>query len=340
MPPLRARGDSARHRNRPLSKYVYRFGGGTADGDRTMKDLLGGKGAGLAEMSRLGLNVPPGFTVSTEVCELYSSKKHADADAGADAGAEDALRPVWDEMRRGISFIEKHTRGRTFGALGGAGRGGAKPGHAVPLLVSVRSGAAASMPGMMDTVLNLGLNDSLLRAAVAADPSCERFLLDAYRRLLDMFGDVVLGVPHAEFEARLANIKKRRNLESDVDLDVADLRELVAEYKAAYDARGAAFPEDPTTQLRMATEAVFASWNNERAVTYRRINRVTHLKGTAVNVQAMVYGNAGAECASGVCFTRNPATGERKAYGEYLVNAQGEDVVAGIRTPQPVESMA
>ena len=139
MPPLRARGDSARHRNRPLSKYVYRFGGGTADGDRTMKDLLGGKGAGLAEMSRLGLNVPPGFTVSTEVCELYSSKKHsdADADAGADAGAEDALRPVWDEMRRGISFIEKHTRGRTFGALGGAGRGGAKPGHAVPLLVSV-----------------------------------------------------------------------------------------------------------------------------------------------------------------------------------------------------------
>ena len=206
MPPLRARGDSARHRNRPLSKYVYRFGGGTADGDRTMKDLLGGKGAGLAEMSRLGLNVPPGFTVSTEVCELYSSKKHADADAGADAGADDALRPVWDEMRRGISFIEKHTRGRTFGALGGAGRGGAKPGHAVPLLVSVRSGAAASMPGMMDTVLNLGLNDSLLRAAVAADPSCERFLLDAYRRLLDMFGDVVLGVPHAEFEARLANI--------------------------------------------------------------------------------------------------------------------------------------
>ena len=340
LPPLRARGDSARHRNRPLSKYVYRFGGGTADGDRTMKDLLGGKGAGLAEMSRLGLNVPPGFTVSTEVCELYSSKKHADADAGADAGAEDALRPVWDEMRRGISFIEKHTRGRTFGALGGAGRGGAKPGHAVPLLVSVRSGAAASMPGMMDTVLNLGLNDSLLRAAVAADPSCERFLLDAYRRLLDMFGDVVLGVPHAEFEARLANIKKRRNLESDVDLDVADLRELVAEYKAAYDARGAAFPEDPTTQLRMATEAVFASWNNERAVTYRRINRVTHLKGTAVNVQAMVYGNAGAQCASGVCFTRNPATGERKAYGEYLVNAQGEDVVAGIRTPQPVESMA
>jgi pyruvate,orthophosphate dikinase len=206
--------------------------------------------------------------------------------------------------------------------------------------VSVRSGAAASMPGMMDTVLNLGLNDALLRAAVAADPSCERFLLDAYRRLLDMFGDVVLGVPHAEFEARLAKLKKRRNLESDVDLDVADLRELVAEYKAAYDARGAAFPEDPTTQLRMATEAVFASWNNERAVTYRRINRVTHLKGTAVNVQAMVYGNAGAECASGVCFTRNPATGERKAYGEYLVNAQGEDVVAGIRTPQPVESMA
>ena len=146
FPPLRARGDSARHRNRPLSKYVYRFGGGTADGDRTMKDLLGGKGAGLAEMSRLGLNVPPGFTVSTEVCELYSSRKHADADA------KDALLPVWDEIRRGISFIEKRTRGRTFGALDGAGRGGSKPEHPMPLLVSVRSGAAASMPGMMDTV--------------------------------------------------------------------------------------------------------------------------------------------------------------------------------------------
>lgn len=188
--------------------------------------------------------------------------------------------------------------------------------------------------------MNLGLNDALLRVAVAADPSNERFLLDAYRRLLDMFGDVVLGVPHAEFEARLSGIKKRKNLESDVDLDVADLRELVAEYKAVYAARGAAFPGDPTTQLRMAIEAVFASWNNERAVTYRRINKVTHLRGTAVNVQAMVYGNAGADCASGVCFTRNPATGERKVYGEYLVNAQGEDVVAGIRTPQPVESMA
>ena len=164
-------------------------------------------------------------------------------------------------------------------------------------------------------MLNLGLNDALLRVAVAADPSNERFLLDAYRRLLDMFGDVVLGVPHAEFEARLSGIKKRKNLESDVDLDVADLRELVAEYKAVYAARGAAFPGDPTTQLRMAIEAVFASWNNERAVTYRRINKVTHLRGTAVNVQAMVYGNAGADCASGVCFTRNPATGERNVYG-------------------------
>jgi pyruvate,orthophosphate dikinase len=242
---------------------VYRFGGGTADGDRTMKDLLGGKGAGLAEMSRLGLNVPPGFTVSTEVCELYSSKKQADAGEN-DAGAKDALRPVWDEMRRGMSFIEKHMRGRTFGSLGGHARG-AKPENTMPLLVSVRSGAAASMPGMMDTVLNLGLNDDVLRAAVAADPSNERFLLDAYRRLLDMFGDVVLGVPHAEFEARLAGVKKRKNLESDVDLDVADLRELVAEYKTVYDAFGASFPDDPTTQLHMATEAVFASWNNERA---------------------------------------------------------------------------
>ncbi len=337
FPPLKARGDSARHKNRPLSKYVYRFGGGTADGDRTMKDLLGGKGAGLAEMSRLGLNVPPGFTVSTEVCELYSSKKQADTGEN-DAGAKDALRPVWDEMRRGMSFIEKHMRGRTLGSLGSHARG-AKPENTMPLLVSVRSGAAASMPGMMDTVLNLGLNDDVLRAAVAADPSNERFLLDAYRRLLDMFGDVVLGVPHAEFEARLAGVKKRKNLESDVDLDVADLRELVAEYKTVYDAFGASFPDDPTTQLHMATEAVFASWNNERAVTYRRINKVTHLRGTAVNVQAMVYGNAGADCASGVCFTRNPATGERKVYGEYLVNAQGEDVVAGIRTPRPVESM-
>ena len=336
MPSLRARDNSARHRNRPLSKYVYRFGGGTADGDRTMKDLLGGKGAGLAEMSHLRLNVPPGFTVSTEVCELYSSRKHAEADADA----KDAMLPVWDEMRRGISFIEKRMCGRTFGALGGVGRGGSKPGHTMPLLVSVRSGAAASMPGMMDTVLNLGLNDALLHVAVAADPSNERFLLDAYRRLLDMFGDVVLGIPHAEFDTRLSGIKKRKNLESDADLEVAELRELVAEYKAVYDTHGAAFPDNPLTQLRMATEAVFASWNNERAVAYRRINKVTHLRGTAVNVQAMVYGNAGADCASGVCFTRNPATGERMMYGEYLVNAQGEDVVAGIRTPQPIESMA
>ena len=190
---LKSRGDSARRNTgkpgKPLAKYVYRFGGGTADGDRTMKDLLGGKGAGLAEMSRLGLNVPPGFTVSTEVCELYS--KHVAAEkAGA---SKEVLKPVRDEMTKGVSFIEKHMSGRVFGAVSGA-KGGSQP-----LLVSVRSGAASSMPGMMDTVLNLGLNDQILAEAITAEQKSERFLLDAYRRLLDMFGDVVLGVPHAEF---------------------------------------------------------------------------------------------------------------------------------------------
>ncbi|MDA9097687.1 pyruvate, phosphate dikinase [bacterium] len=331
---LKYRGDSARRNTgkpgKPLAKYVYRFGGGTADGDRTMKDLLGGKGAGLAEMSRLGLNVPPGFTVSTEVCELYS--KHVAAEkAGA---SKEVLKPVWDEMTKGVSFIEKHMSGRVFGAVSGA-KGGSQP-----LLVSVRSGAASSMPGMMDTVLNLGLNDQILAEAITAEPKSERFLLDAYRRLLDMFGDVVLDVPHAEFELKLNGIKNEKNVKSDEELDIPALRKVINAYKQVYAARSVTFPSDPVEQLYMATEAVFASWNNERAVTYRRINKVTHLKGTAVNVQAMVFGNAGAGSCSGVCFTRNPASGEKKLYGEYLVNAQGEDVVAGIRTPQPVESMA
>ena len=293
-----------------------------------MKDLLGGKGAGLAEMSRLGLNVPPGFTVSTEVCELYSSHVAAEK-----AGAS-TLKPVFDEMKRGVSFIEKHMSGRAFGAVSD------KQGGSQPLLVSVRSGAASSMPGMMDTVLNLGLNDQILSDAISAEPKNERFLLDAYRRLLDMFGDVVLGVPHSEFETRLNGIKQDNNVTSDEQLDPNALREVIAAYKEVYAAKSVSFPTDPEKQLHMATEAVFASWNNHRAVTYRRINKVTHLKGTAVNVQAMVFGNAGADCASGVCFTRNPATGERKLYGEFLVNAQGEDVVAGIRTPQPVETMS
>jgi pyruvate,orthophosphate dikinase len=295
-------------------QYVFRFGNGIADGDRSMKALLGGKGANLAEMSSIGLPVPPGFTVTTEACHYY-----AEHDGEWPEG-------LADEVRDGIRHLEEAT-GRTLG----------DPEH--PLLVSVRSGAAVSMPGMMDTVLNLGLNDKVV-AGLAEESHNERFAYDDYRRFIDMFGNVVMGVKHEHFEEALAALKEERGVELDVDLTADDLRELVDRYKAIYRRHtGYMFPEDPEEQLRFAITAVFGSWMGDRAVRYRQINRITGLLGTAVNVQAMVYGNMGETSGTGVCFTRNPATGENKLYGEFLVNAQGEDVVAGIRTPQPITEM-
>ncbi len=294
--------------------YVFRFGNGTAEGDRTMKPLLGGKGANLAEMSSIGLPVPPGFTVTTEACNYYA-EHDGDWPEGLD-----------DEIRGGIRHLEE-AMGHTFG----------NPKR--PLLVSVRSGAAVSMPGMMDTVLNLGLNDAVV-AGLAEESHNERFAYDDYRRFIDMFGDVVMGVKHEHFEAAFEALKRERGVEADVDLTADDLKELVDRYKAIYRRHtGYMFPEDPREQLRFAINAVFGSWMSDRAARYRKINRITGLLGTAVNVQAMVYGNMGETSGTGVCFTRNPATGENKLYGEFLVNAQGEDVVAGIRTPQPIREM-
>ncbi len=297
------------------TKQVYLFGNGAADGNREMRDLLGGKGANLAEMSAIGLPVPPGFTITTETCQYYTDQgskwpEHLDA-----------------EVKGGIRHIE---------SVMGSGFGDPEN----PLLVSVRSGAAVSMPGMMDTVLNLGLNADVA-AGLARKTGHERFVYDAYRRLIDMFGDVVMGVHHRYFEHAIDSLKKERGVELDVDLTTEDLKTLVARYRGIYEEHtGSPFPEDPFEQLRYAADAVFKSWNVERAVKYRQINKITHLLGTAVNVQAMVFGNMGDDCGTGVCFTRDPATGEKTLYGEFLVNAQGEDVVAGIRTPVNITQMA
>ena len=296
-------------------KYVYNFGGGDAEGDRTMKQLLGGKGANLAEMSSIGLPVPPGFTISTEACHYYSTKGHTWPD-----GLE-------EEVRRGIEQVEKIMDAK----LGDPEN---------PLLVSVRSGAAVSMPGMMDTVLNLGMNDAVVEG-LARRTGNIRFAYDAYRRFIDMFGDVVMGVSHEHFEEAIEGLKKERGVENDVDLTADDLKTLVDRYKKIYrEHKGDLFPEDPIEQLRYSINAVFGSWDSDRAVKYRRINKIAGLLGTAVNVQAMVFGNMGENSGTGVLFTRNPSTGERKLYGEFLVNAQGEDVVAGIRTPEDITQMA
>jgi pyruvate,orthophosphate dikinase len=297
-----------------MMKYVYRFGNNTTDGDRSLKALLGGKGANLAEMSSIGLPVPPGFTLTTEMCKHFLENDEAFPE-----GAQ-------EEIERGIQHLEDAM--------------GKKLGDAEdPLLVSVRSGAAVSMPGMMDTVLNLGLNDTVVEG-LAKKTGNERFAFDAYRRFIDMFGNVVMGVSHDVFEEAIGKLKAERGAESDVDLSGDDLRTLVDRYKAIYRRHtGFMFPDDPREQLTFAIKAVFSSWDNPRAVKYRRINNITGLIGTAVNVQAMVYGNTGPKSGTGVCFTRNPATGEAKLYGEYLVNAQGEDVVAGIRTPEPISRM-
>ena len=298
-------------------RMVYRFGDGRADGDGGLRELLGGKGAGLGEMSSLGIPVPPGFTITTAVCNAFY-----------ELGREypDGLE---EQVRAGIEHIERIS-GARFG----------DPEH--PLLVSVRSGARVSMPGMMDTVLNLGLNDATVEG-LARHSGSPRFAYDSYRRFVAMYGDVVLGMERDgdtdqdPFEAILEAKKRQRGVALDTELDADDLRELVAEYRAEIGrARGAAFPEDPWEQLWGAIGAVFSSWENPRARVYREMYGYPSSWGTAVNVQAMVFGNLGDDCATGVVFTRDAATGERKLSGEFLVNAQGEDVVAGIRTPQPI----
>lgn len=297
------------------TKWVYTFGGGKADGNRSMKALLGGKGANLAEMCAIGLPVPPGFTITTEAC-AFSNDHNSEWPEGLLAQAHEGIHFLEGEM--GTSFGDPEN----------------------PLLVSVRSGAMSSMPGMMDTVLNLGLNDDVVEG-LARKTGNERFAYDSYRRFIDMFGDVVMGVPHEHFEEVIEHLKQEKGLVLDTDLTSDDLKELVERYKAVYRKKtGFMFPEDPWQQLRFSINAVFRSWNSGRAVKYRQINKIFGQIGTAVNVQAMVFGNMGGKSATGVCFTRNPSTGENSLYGEFLINAQGEDVVAGIRTPEPITNLA
>jgi pyruvate, orthophosphate dikinase len=295
-------------------KWVYFFGGGKAEGKLGMKEILGGKGMNLADMSLAGLPVPEGFTITTETCAEYDrlGKKHPAA-LGAQLDAN-------------IKKMEK-VSGKTFGK-------GPKP-----LLLSVRSGAAVSMPGMMDTVLNLGLNDKTLEALIAQTGN-ERFALDAYRRFIQMYGDVVLGLEHHDFEKALEKVKKTNKVELDTDLTTDGLKDVIAAYKAVYKKSGQTFPQDPRKQLEGSINAVFDSWNNPRAIKYREINDIRGLIGTAVTVQSMVFGNMGDTSGTGVAFTRDPSTGQNKFYGEYLMNAQGEDVVAGIRTPEPIAKLA
>jgi pyruvate, orthophosphate dikinase len=292
-----------------MTKWVYQFGNGTAEGRVDMKNLLGGKGAGLAEMSSLGLPVPPGFTITTEVCTYYYSH-------GKSYPPE--LR---EKVTDGLAALEK-SLGARFGDANN------------PLLVSVRSGARVSMPGMMDTVLNLGLNDRAVEG-LARKSGDERFAYDSYRRFIQMYGQVVLGIDHHHFEELLENHKLDSDVALDTDLSAEDWKTILSGFKdVVAEEYGHPFPQDPEEQLWGAIGAVFGSWMNARAVTYRRLHDIPADWGTAVNVQAMVFGNMGPDCATGVAFTRNPSTGENEFYGEYLVNAQGEDVVAGIRTPQ------
>ena len=296
------------------NRFVYYFGNGHADGGREDKALLGGKGANLAEMTRIGIPVPPGFTITTEVCRLYLRDQRY---------PEGITQQVEEKVQR----LESDT-GKKLG------------GGASPLLVSVRSGGAVSMPGMMETILNLGLNDTSVEA-LAKESEDARFAYDSYRRFVQMYGDVVLGVHGSVFEQRLTALKKRRGVEQDTDLTADDLRDLVAAFKELVrEHSGERFPEDPEEQLWGAIEAVFRSWNAERAITYRRVHGIPDYMGTAVSVVAMAYGNMGDDSGTGVAFTRNPSTGERKFFGEFLVNAQGEDVVAGIRTPLSIDQMA
>ncbi len=294
-----------------MSKNVYAFGGGSAEGRADMRNLLGGKGANLAEMSSLGLPVPPGFTITTEVCTYYTQNGETYTDT------------LKDEINAALAQIEEII-GAKFG----------DPEN--PLLVSVRSGARASMPGMMDTVLNLGLNDQTVLGLAKASGD-ERFAYDSYRRFIQMYGDVVLGVEHYHFEDILADHKEDKDLDLDTDLTAEDWKEVAAAFAEKVEEElGVPFPQDPHDQLWGAISAVFGSWMNDRAKIYRKLHDIPEEWGTAVNVQSMVFGNMGDTSATGVCFTRNPSNGENAFYGEYLINAQGEDVVAGIRTPQPL----
>ena len=295
-------------------KYVYFFGNGTAEGNATMKHRLGGKGANLAEMTNLGIPVPPGFTISTEVCDAYY-KNNLQYPPGLEKDIEQNLSRLEKLMGKKLGDAEN------------------------PLLVSVRSGAAASMPGMMDTVLNLGLNPDAVKGLIKKTGN-ERFAWDAYRRFITMFGDVVMGVERHDFEEVLDQYKKKARVKNDTDLNAEQLKNIVEDFKAIYKKKTKeSFPNDPHAQLDKAIQAVFSSWNNPRAVKYRQLYEIKGLLGTAVNVQAMVFGNMGNHSATGVCFTRNPSTGENKFYGEFLINAQGEDVVAGIRTPEPITNL-
>ena len=294
-------------------KYVYLF----SEGNATMRELLGGKGANLAEMTNIGLPVPQGFTITTEACTQYY---------------EDG-RKINDEIMAEImEYVAKmeEMNGKKFGDLKN------------PLLVSVRSGARASMPGMMDTILNLGLNDDVVAAMIAGnpDPNFERFVYDSYRRFIQMFSDVVMEVGKKYFEQLIDAMKEKRGVKLDIELTAADLKELAEQFKAEYKQQiGEDFPSDPKTQLYEAIRAVFRSWDNPRANVYRRDNDIPYSWGTAVNVMPMVFGNLNDNSGTGVAFTRDPATGEKKLMGEFLTNAQGEDVVAGVRTPMPISQM-
>lgn len=294
---------------------VYFFGGGKAEGNAKMKEILGGKGANLAEMTSIGIPVPPGFTIATRVCsEYYKSGKKWPTGLAA-------------EVDKNIAKLEKTMKAK----LGDPDN---------PLLVSVRSGAAVSMPGMMDTVLNLGLNDKVVEGIIKKTKN-PRFAYDIYRRFIDMFGDVVMGCHHEHFEEVLDAAKKKAKVEIDSDLSADQLKEVVAKYKNIYKKHvGKLFPQEGKAQLTLAVNAVLKSWNAGRAIKYRQLNKIEGLLGTAVNVQAMVFGNMGSDCGTGVCFTRNPSTGKKEFYGEFLMNAQGEDVVAGIRTPLPLKKLS
>ena len=295
-------------------KYVYFFGGGKADGRGDMKDLLGGKGAGLAEMTNLKIPVPAGFSITTEGCNEYfkAGKKYPPG--------------MWEQVIENLRKVEKVM--------------GTKLGDSVnPLLVSVRSGAKFSMPGMMDTVLNLGLNDTTINALIKKTGN-ERFVYDAYRRLITMFGSIVMGIDRQRFEKALEEMKEKKDVRLDTDLTAEDLRNLVEEFKIIYKRNtGEEFPVDPLEQLKKAINAVFGSWFGDRAVKYRKMNDIPDNLGTACNIQSMVFGNLGDNSGTGVGFTRNPSTGQKRFFAECLINAQGEDVVAGIRTPLRIEEL-
>ncbi|MFC1677951.1 pyruvate, phosphate dikinase [Planctomycetota bacterium] len=296
-------------------KRVYFFGSGKAEGNATMKELLGGKGANLAEMTKIGIPVPPGFTIATKVCDEYYKNRGK------------WPKGLAEEIDKNIAKLEKSMDAK----LGDPDK---------PLLVSVRSGAAVSMPGMMDTVLNLGLNDDVIEGIIKKTGN-PRFAYDIYRRFIDMFGDVVMGCHHEYFEKVIHAAKVKAGVEVDSDLNAEQLKSVVEKYKTVYKKHvGKMFPQDGREQLTLAVNAVIGSWMIDRAIKYRELNNITGLLGTAVNVQAMVFGNMGDDCSTGVCFTRNPSTGKKEFYGEFLMNAQGEDVVAGIRTPLPLKKLA